>query len=217
MNACPNCNAPIKDSFFGKNSAISSNIIDTINKYAHDPKELYCNSCYHKVLDNAIYAIEKIVSDCERELYEAINIIPLITIPSPSNWNFKTVGMVTAQTTTGTGAITEFTSSFTDLLGMQSNRTSNKLKAGEDACSFLLRKKASELNCNAVIGVDVDYAEVGGDRGMLMVCMAGTAVNVIDVDVFSTDISTKLERITGVKTALSIALLDRKLIKSEIG
>jgi hypothetical protein len=44
------------------------------------------------------------------------------------------------------------------------------------------------LGGNAVIATDIDYAEVGGVRAMLMVCMAGTAVRlnnlqeVMDVD-----------------------------------
>ena len=29
---------------------------------------------------------------------------------------------------------------------------------------------------NAIIGTDIDYSEVGGGKGMLMVCMSGTAI-----------------------------------------
>jgi uncharacterized protein YbjQ (UPF0145 family) len=39
-----------------------------------------------------------------------------------------------------------------------------------------LRKETLELGGNAVLATDIDYAEVGGDKGMLIVCMTGTAV-----------------------------------------
>jgi hypothetical protein len=31
------------------------------------------------------------------------------------------------------------------------------------------------------VGVDIDYAELGGTRGMIMVCMTGTAVKVANL------------------------------------
>ena len=74
------------------------------------------------------------------------------------------------------GVVSEFTSSFTDLFGVQSGRFNKKLKAGEDICFAQLRKQALDLGGNAVIATDIDYSEVGGGKGMLMVCMGGTAI-----------------------------------------
>lgn len=39
-----------------------------------------------------------------------------------------------------------------------------------------LRTKALLMGGHAILGTDIDYSEVGGGKGMLMVCMAGTAV-----------------------------------------
>jgi|SRR5690554_3775355 len=91
--------------------------------------------------------------------------------------------MVTGQSSTGTGFITEFTSTFTDLFGAQSGRHNTKLKAGEKMCFAQLRKSALDLGANAVIATDINYSEVGSGKGILMVCMSGTAVNLKNIDV----------------------------------
>ncbi|MBE5322140.1 heavy metal-binding domain-containing protein [Pedobacter sp. MR2016-19] len=38
------------------------------------------------------------------------------------------------------------------------------------------------LGGNGIIATDVDYAEVGGAKAMVMVCMAGTAVKIKNQD-----------------------------------
>ena len=47
-----------------------------------------------------------------------------------------------------------------------------------------LRAKAMKMKANAVIAVDIDYADVGSGKGMLMVCATGTAVRVNNPEVF---------------------------------
>lgn len=90
--------------------------------------------------------------------------------------------MVTAQSVSGTGLISELASSWADFLGGQSDALSNKLSNGEDLCKNQLRLKSIALGANCIIAVDIDYAEVGGARGMLMVCMSGTAVIINNID-----------------------------------
>nr|ARK13448.1 hypothetical protein A6C57_25640 [Fibrella sp. ES10-3-2-2] len=104
--------------------------------------------------------------------------IPVVFIQNPLGWEYEVLSMVTGQSTTGTGVFSEFAASMTDLFGMQSGRYNAKLKAGEEMCFAQLRKQTIQLGGNAVIATDIDYSEVGGDKGMLMVCMAGTAVKV---------------------------------------
>jgi len=101
-------------------------------------------------------------------------------------WNYKVLGMVTGQTTTGTGVLTEFTSSFTDFFGVQSGRHNKKLKDGEDMCKVQLRTQTLNMGGNAVVAADIDYSEVGAG-GMLMVCMTGTAINLENIDIIGKD------------------------------
>jgi len=51
------------------------------------------------------------------------------------------------------------------------------------------------MGANAVIGVDIDYAEVGGAKGMVMVCMSGTAVRLRNPEVVSPDLSQQIQEL----------------------
>ena len=39
-----------------------------------------------------------------------------------------------------------------------------------------MEQRAADLGANAVVGVDIDYEELGAGNGMLMVTASGTAV-----------------------------------------
>jgi uncharacterized protein YbjQ (UPF0145 family) len=117
------------------------------------------------------------------QMQKLITIMPVISIHTPLNWDYQVIGMVNGQSSTGTGVITEFTSSFTDFFGAQSGRHNEKLKAGEGMCFVQLRKQAMDLGANVLIATDIDYSEIDAGKGMLMVCMAGTAVKLNNVDV----------------------------------
>ena len=114
--------------------------------------------------------------------------------------------MVTGQSTTGTGVVSEFTSSFTDLFGAQSGRYNKKLKAGEEMCFAQLRKQAIDIGGNAVIATDIDYSEVGGDKGMLMVCMAGTAIKLRNLSVLGKERELKIGELNKFNDRLKILL-----------
>ncbi len=76
----------------------------------------------------------------------------------------------------GTGVFTEIASSFTDMLGQESKKYNDKIKTGEENCFAQLRIQAMQLDANAIIGTDIDYAEMGAGKSMVMVCMTGTAI-----------------------------------------
>ena len=56
-----------------------------------------------------------------------------------------------------------------------------------------MRLAAIELGGNAVIAADVDYAEVGGNSAMLMVCMTGTAIHLKNPKILGNGIPEMLE------------------------
>ncbi|MCL4111631.1 UNVERIFIED_CONTAM: hypothetical protein GTU68_002047 [Idotea baltica] len=112
--------------------------------------------------------------------------------------------MVTGQSTTGTGVFSDFYSSITDLFGMQSNSYNKKLKGGEDLCYAQVRLQALKLGGNAVIATDLDYSEVGVEKGMLMVCMAGTAIKLRNTNVLGEKIKNNVEEITFCSERLSL-------------
>ena len=180
---CPNCRAELKSGLMSSNKMLSEAKTKVINEY-HEPKsECYCGKCGKELYDK--YR-SKVISDTYKttdKIQALIHSIPVISCHSPLHWDYDILQMVTGQSTTGTGVISEFTSSFTDLFGAQSGRYNNKLKAGENLCYAQLRKQTLDLGGNAVIATDIDYAELGAEKGMIMVCMSGTAIRLKNLEV----------------------------------
>nr|MBI1231346.1 heavy metal-binding domain-containing protein [Cytophagales bacterium] len=115
------------------------------------------------------------------KIKELINFVPIVTLHTPQDWKYQSLQIVSAQSVTGTGVITEIASSWTDFFGMESGRYNEKLKTGEDNCKSILRFQALQMGGNAILGADIDYSEAGAGKGMLMVCMAGTAVKITNL------------------------------------
>jgi len=181
---CPSCGAAIKDSMLGsKVELYDDNRVKLINEYNSNKSSAYCTKCGKDLYQQSVAKYQQEVESINNKLQNLIFAVPLVTIHSPMNWEYEVIGLVTGQSATGTGVISEFTSSFTDLFGAQSGRFNQKLKYGEQLSAGQIRKQTIDLGGNAILGVDIDYAEVGGDKGMLMVGMSGTAVKLRNVDV----------------------------------
>lgn len=194
LTNCPYCNATIKSGLLSSTTLAMPEITYIINMY-HEPKAgRHCSKCVDKLARIYVPRFKKEKIDLFNSIRKSIGEIPVITINNPIGWEYDVISTVTAQTTTGTGVISEVTSSFTDLFGAQSGRYNNKLKEGENLCFAQLRKQAIDLGANAIIATDIDYAEVGGLKGMLMVCMAGTAINLKNLNVLGEERATKIEK-----------------------
>ncbi len=129
----------------------------------------YCSKCGENYLSKAKLEASNEKTHSESKLLKLISSIPVVSAQNPFNWDYEIIGMVTGQSTTGTGVFSEFSSSFTDFFGAQSKTYNKKIKGGEDLCFTQLRIQAMDLGGNAVIATDIDYAEVGGEKGMLLV------------------------------------------------
>lgn len=183
LDNCPNCNASIKSNAFGSNLLLKQKDINLINFYKDQNNKAYCEKCGGKDLKELKPKAQVRLQFIKEELSKLINTIPIVTIHNPDKWHYEVIGMVTAQTSTGTGAITEFASAVSDVLGSSSGRHNMKIKKGEDLCMKELQKQAFNMGGNAIIGTDIDYAEIGSGKGILMVCMAGTAVKLENTEV----------------------------------
>jgi hypothetical protein len=69
-----------------------------------------------------------------------------------------------------------------------------------------LRYQCALLGGNAIIATDIDYSEVGGGKGMLMVCMAGTAVNLIGIETIFEEREEQLAKVKILVKELQILL-----------
>lgn len=190
---CPNCEASLNEGFMKSNSIFKQQQTSIINKYTENDSDCYCNKCGDAFLRKVQSHIKKEIDSTSSLLRNYTGNIVILTTHTPVNWDYVSLGMITSQTTTGTGVISEFRSGFTDFFGAQSGAYNKKLSNGEKRCMDQLRMKTAALHGNAVIAADIDYAEVGGGRGMLMVCIAGTAVRLKNTDVLGEGKSEKLK------------------------
>lgn len=192
---CTNCESELKSSFMNKVSKTD----DRFNKIVNEILNLnvsYCTNCSHTVqLKSDTYLIDKQV-EYRNEFSEKIKSIPVITLQNPKDWNYKPLSMVTSQSVTGTGVFTEISSSITDLLGGQSDRLNSKIRQGENICVNQLRLSCFNIGGNAVIATDIDYAELGGGKGMIMVCMSGTAIKLENPEILSNDFAEDINRLS---------------------
>jgi len=184
------------------NYLLSDLKVKTINIYNDKPAAGYCTKCgdglYEQCKDHLVLDVRELTT----ELEESIDYVPVLSIQLPQGWEYDVLAIVTGQSVSGTGVIAEFTSSFSDLFGTQSSTLSGKLRGGEKYCFNQVRKRALDLGGNAVIGTDIDYSEVGSIRGMLLVCMAGTAVRLKNVNILGEDRKDKLKRAVEVNKKL---------------
>lgn len=206
MDNCANCGAAYKSSVFGSNAAMNKRHIAFLNEYYILPDKqssTYCEKCGRPLFDQAVSKLGDELKALKKVVKDTVTVISLLTIENPTDWEYKAIDMISAQSVTGTGVLSELSADFNDLFGGRSNTLSGKLKSGEDFCKAQLRLQAAELGCHAVLGIDIDYSEVGSLRGMMMVCMAGTAIRLKNIAVLgeqrANDITVFLETMSRIK------------------
>jgi uncharacterized protein YbjQ (UPF0145 family) len=177
-DSCPRCDATLKVGMLSSNQAFTESQLALINLWTAEPLSAACNKCGDETLRDARKDLGVELIRAQSSLRSAIASVPILSLQSPVGWIYRPIGVVTAQTVTGTGMFSDVASAFTDLFGTQSGTYNAKIREGENICQASLRSQAIELGGNAVLAVDIDYAEVGGQRAMLMVCMTGTVVDV---------------------------------------
>lgn len=213
--SCLRCGELLKTGMISSNQALVKSQLALINLWAAEPLSAACNKCGDGTLEEARSDLNLELTGCRDTLRNAINLVPVLSLQGPMGWSYEPIGIVTAQTVTGTGIFSDVASAFTDLFGTQSGTYNTKLREGENICKTSLQSQAIELGGNAVLAVDVDYAEVGGQRAMLMVCMTGTAIKVADCQ---SSLSGHLPTLAGAhQTALRASKLDEALKATTVG
>jgi uncharacterized protein YbjQ (UPF0145 family) len=179
---CPNCGAAIKKSTFSNNQLIDPAMAELIDSYAAEKRGGYCFKCIPAIKEKTLISFDQEIQDLERRMFMALSSVRIISAHSPSDWNYETISVVTGQAVMGTGIFTEISSGFSDLFGSASEALSEKIRAGEKSCFAQIKKQAIERGGNAILALDIDYNELGGVKGMVMVCMTGTAVRLKDAN-----------------------------------
>lgn len=84
------------------------------------------------------------------------------------------LGVISGEVVLGTGFVSEFSASFSDLFGEESGAFADKLETAKDASIKKLTLKSAEKGGNAIIGVDFDYITFASN--MIGVVANGTSV-----------------------------------------
>ena len=201
LENCPNCGKSLKGFF--KSDLLPQSKIDFINKHTKLNHEAYCTNCSIAMLRGIADGFRKQKGEIETRLMEIIHEIPVMTSPAPVKWEYEIIGMVTAQTTSGTGFATELSRSFNDFFGSGSNTTNQKIARATNLCRADLRVQCVRRGGNAIISTDIDFNEIGaGSTNMLMVCMAGTAIKVTDMMCFTESSRERINEIIELTTHL---------------
>jgi len=181
---CPNCYRSLKGILSA--ALLPQSKVDFINKHLKANEEAYCTSCSKSLLNTIAKNFRQEKAEIENRLKQIIHFIPVISSPAPVKWDYEVIDMVTAQTTSGTGFMTELSRSFNDFFGSGSNATNQKIAKATDLCKADLRVQCVRAGGNAVISTEIDFNEIGaGSTNMLMVCMTGTAIQVKDIANFN--------------------------------
>ena len=89
-------------------------------------------------------------------------------------------GVVTGEAILGANIFKDFFAGIRDIIGGRSAAYEKELRKAREIAFAEMEAQAQSLGANAVVGIDIDYENItmGDSRGMLMVTVSGTAVNV---------------------------------------
>ncbi|MDZ4371318.1 MAG: heavy metal-binding domain-containing protein [Phenylobacterium sp.] len=88
----------------------------------------------------------------------------------------KTLGVVTGEAIIGAHIFRDFFAGITNVIGGRAGGYEKALRQARDIALQEMELEARSLGADAVVGVDLDYENLGVQNGMLMVTASGTAV-----------------------------------------
>jgi uncharacterized protein YbjQ (UPF0145 family)/predicted nucleic-acid-binding Zn-ribbon protein len=195
---CPACNKPLSE----KVVMLPESMIELLRIYAPQDSYVLCSKCGGSKLYSASTRFN--IDDLSNQILTLQKNVPIVSAQSPMGWDYEAIKIVTAQSVIGTGILSEFSASISDLFGSNSPAFVGKIVQGEDLGFAQLVQKTIRMGGNAIIAVDIDYAELGGMKGMIMVCMTGTAVRIRNTEVLGKDRQDSIQSLMS-----KIAELDR--------
>lgn len=85
-------------------------------------------------------------------------------------------GLVFGEVVAGANIIRDFFANIRDIVGGRSKAYEEKLIESRQVALQELQNNAIKLGANAVVGVEITYQSMGGNKGMFIVVASGTAV-----------------------------------------
>lgn len=102
----------------------------------------------------------------------------ITTTPFVEGYRIRRYGpLVAAEAVMGTNIFRDYFAKVRDVMGGRSGSFQSALADARDQVINEVQEQARAADCNAIIGLDIDYGEISGkDKNMLMVAVQGTAV-----------------------------------------
>lgn len=149
---------------------------EIINKYAKSSSsQIYLNN-YVKNVWNDIF-VSRIRLDYIDTMKELIKTVKITTGYDFDGYKISDYrGIISGESVIGTGLFSEMLAACSDLMGMNSDSFSQKMRAVKTNALEQLRLQAIEIGANAIIGIDFDYITFGNN--MIGVSANGTAVQI---------------------------------------
>jgi uncharacterized protein YbjQ (UPF0145 family) len=85
-------------------------------------------------------------------------------------------GIVTGEAILGANIFKDIFAGIRDIVGGRSATYENELRSAKDIALREMQERAQAVGANAIVGVDLDYENLGASGGMLMVTASGTTV-----------------------------------------
>jgi uncharacterized protein YbjQ (UPF0145 family) len=86
------------------------------------------------------------------------------------------LGLVGGEAILGANIFKDLFAGIRDIVGGRSAAYESELRKAKDIAIREMQEQAAALGANAIVGIDLDYENVGQTGGMLMVSVSGTAV-----------------------------------------
>jgi uncharacterized protein YbjQ (UPF0145 family) len=86
------------------------------------------------------------------------------------------LGIVSGEAILGANIFRDFMAGIRDVIGGRSAAYEESLREAKNIAMNEMVNEARQRGANAVIGIDLDYENIGQNGGMMMVTAAGTAV-----------------------------------------
>ena len=88
----------------------------------------------------------------------------------------RTLGVVSGEAIIGAHIFRDLFAGITNIIGGRAGGYEKALREARDIALREMEEEAARLGADAVVGVDLDYENIGPEGGMMMVTAAGTAV-----------------------------------------
>ena len=108
----------------------------------------------------------------------------LTTAPFVEGYRVRRYGpLVAAEAVMGTNIFRDYFAKVRDVVGGRSGSFQSALADARETILQEIQLQAEKAECNAIIGIDLDYGEMSGSgKTMLMVAAQGTAVYIEPVE-----------------------------------